>query len=395
MARQGKKYTYLLLEKVSAGYLMVMLLGFPLFYHNNYIDIVQAKKNFFLTATMVYAAACLILVFLGRKKIQVWERHVPEKQEGKERIHAWIESLRLDSTDLFAGIFAAGLLVSTVFAQDRADAWRGLHGRQMGAAVMLACIMAYALLSRYTRITQAELWAYLLGSSAVYVLGICNTFQVDLLQMKENLAPEEHYFFIGTMGNLNVSAGFMAIMVPAGMALFYYARERFSKVVYSGYLFLGFTAMLCCRCDTAVVCAAAAFLAVYWPAFVSEGGMKKAQQMFGLWIAASAAVAFLRVAFAGRVYAFDGIGLFTVSWEMIAGELLLWGALQLYTRCAWKVGEPNRMCVRRILYGTLAALAAAVIAVVLVKSAGGARTDNSIWGNLKITDESGNNRGYI
>lgn len=220
MARDQKEKD--MRERASVVYMVAMLFGFPLFYHNNYIDIIQAKKYFFLIATFIYALCCLVKAAVG------WKGRSFTREKFKLSVN---RIKKPDGMDLFAVFLFSGLLLSTALSENQADAFWGFDGHCMGAVVMFAGILAYFLLSRYLKVSQVVLWSYLIGGGTLFFLCICSTFQVDLLNMKENLATDEHYFFIGTFGNIDVTAGYMAIMVPIGMVLFYFAKERFSKVI--------------------------------------------------------------------------------------------------------------------------------------------------------------------
>lgn len=374
-------------ERASVVYMATMLFGFPLFYHNNYIDIIQAKKYFFLIATFFYFLCCLIKVLADWKK----KSHI--RREFKISVN---RVKKIDGMDLFAVLLFFSLLMSTVLSKNQADAFWGYSGHCMGAVVMFAGILAYFLLSRYLKVSQTVLWSYLSGSGILFFLIICSTFQVDLLKMKENLAPSEHYFFVGTFGNIDVTAGFTVIMVPVGMVLFYFAKERLSKVIYGAYLFLGYAALFCCRCDTAVVCISSVFIVIYWFAFISEGGMCKAQWMFFLWIAASIFVLMLRNFFAYRTYTFDGMSLLAVSFSTILIEILLWGILQGYAWWAGKANEQAAKKIRGVLYGVFAVVVLfSMLCFIWVNIWININVDGTILQKFKMTDEIGNNRGFI
>lgn len=161
-------------------------------------------------------------------------------------------------------------------------------------------------------------------------------------------------------------------------------------------MFLGYVALLCCRCDTAVVCIASVFIIIYWFAFISKGGMCKAQWMFLLWIAASILVCVLRCFFAYRIYTFDGLSLLAVSWSIIFIEILLWGILQGYT---WWVGQANEQAakkIRGVLYGVFAAVVFfSMLCFIWINICENINIEGTIWQKFKVTDEVGNNRGFI
>lgn len=367
-----------MLQTLSSGYVFAMLLFFPLIYHNNYIDIVQTKKYFFLGMTFVYAVLCLVLTMVAElrgRRAEVIEKHP------WNRVDAW------------AVVLCAGLALSTIFAGDEKDALWGFTGRNFGAVVLLSGLLGYFLVSRFFVMSQSVLWAYLLGSGCVFLLAVLNAFQIDLLRMKENLDPAQHYFFVGTMGNMDVTACFGAIMVTVGMMLFYCAKEKFSQKIYGAHVFLGFCAMICCRCDTAVVCVCAAFLVTGWFAFSDGGNLRAARRLFFLWIASSAVIGAFRLVLAGHSYEFDGLCALAVSWQAVAAEAILWAALFAYEKRAGEQGAVTSKKARRIFGGILlAAAAAGVLAFVAANVSG---VSHGMLARFTITDEFGNYRGYI
>lgn len=366
------------LQTLSAGYVFALLLFFPLVYHNNYIDIVQVKKYFFLCVTAVYAVLCLLLTMcceLRGRRAETIEKH------------------QFNSIDRFAVVLCAGLVLSTMFAGDVKDALWGYTGRNFGVVTLAAGLLGFFLVERFFVMTQSVLWAYLIGSGCVYLLVILNAFGVDLLGMKENLDPAQHYFFVSTMGNMDVTTGFAALMVPVGMMLFYCAKEKFSQRIYGAYVCLGFLAMLCARCDTGVVCVAAAFAVSFWLALLPGGRMRAAQTLFLFWVECSAVAGVARIIFSDRAYAFDGFCGIATSWQAVVAEVAVLALLTAYVRRSGEADEKALKKAGRVFAGTLAAAAAVFVLALLLANVTGA--GDGWLSALKITDEFGNYRGYI
>lgn len=361
-----------MLQKATMFYVVILLAVFPLVYHNNYIDIVQTKKNFFLVVSTCYVFTCIIGTALLHKK---WN---------------------FNAVDICAFILMIGLLLSTFFSQNRFDAFWGREGRCFGAIVLIAAISGYFFVSRYFIMSQNILWAFLLGSGCVFILDILNTFQVDILNMKENLDPAQQYFFIGTMGNIDLEAEYAAIMLPIGMVLFYYAKETFSELIYGGYVFLGFAAMICCRCDTAVVCIITALLLFYWIGFESVDRLQKVQNLFLLWMIASGCIGMLRLFFWNQTYEFDGLCKAAVSAVTVFAELVCWGILEGYLYYLKKTGSGLSKNLRNIIYGILA-FSFCIVSIIAILTNCGVKfpLGGDIFNCLRITDEFGNYRGYI
>ena len=58
--------TYQWTEKITSLYMMIMFLVFPLYYQNNYINMLEAKNSVFVPATIAYLVIGSVSILLVR-----------------------------------------------------------------------------------------------------------------------------------------------------------------------------------------------------------------------------------------------------------------------------------------------------------------------------------------
>lgn len=261
--KQKKSIMYIFLEGAAALAVIMMLGIFPLYFQDNYIDMSNAKLNFFRVCSIGLVLAAI--VFLGMDRLQQYKdglqkknrknkKKVQAKQQDKQQIakgeavRAWLSGLSV--TTWFAVIFVAGILVAAIFSINLRESFLGLEGRKLGAIVWLLCVALYGLLGRYLNCGKWMIWVFLVGNVLVCLLANLNFWSVDPLGMYGNLAADQHGIFISTIGNVNACAGYLCMVVPIGMALYTLTKDKYIKIVSGVFLVLGFCAGYCTHSES-------------------------------------------------------------------------------------------------------------------------------------------------
>lgn len=265
MNRQIKENKSGIPEKTIYLFVILMIGAFPLLYRNNYIDIMIVKLNFFRLS----ALCCLIIVILSQIAAIVRK---------KERLVSPIQRLSHSTICpeyVFALIFALSAAMSAILAEDSREAWLGTQGRMLGAALLLLCIAVYAVISCYFHPGNGIIWVFLISNMLVFLLAILNFWGIDPLDMYSNLIAEQHDVFISTIGNTNITANYLCLVIPVGMTLYYFCENRLSKILYSVFLLLGFYASYATSSDSWILGYGAAFLVFFWYSLKDHSRMKK------------------------------------------------------------------------------------------------------------------------
>lgn len=200
-------------RKIISVYLVFMFLIFPLYYRNNYIDILRAKKRIYLIGTGVMLVLMLFIALY---------RKIHEKT-GKQKFESrWQE--KVFCIDVLCTFIAwcAGLALCPY----KVDALYGTSGRYLGYVMLFAGLLSMLLIARYLSWSVGLTWSFVIGTSLIYILQILNQWDIDILGMKSNLVERQHGIFTGTLGNLNYNAAFDCFALAGGMVFLCCVKKR-------------------------------------------------------------------------------------------------------------------------------------------------------------------------
>ena len=370
MAKERKKTNRMseMMKEITKVFLFVMICIFPFYYQNHYIDIVFAKRSFFEVSAIVLLL--LSVVFVIPAALQ-------EIRKGNPII-------KLSQTDYFAILFLVTVTFSCLLSPAGSEAFFGTKGRQLGGAILLLCACVYFIVSRFYTSGQLLLWGLFLSNCLLCVLTVLNFWGLDPLHMYGNLVESEYTYFIGTMGNVNINAGYIGMVSVLFMGFYYVNEEKLSERCFWGALLLCIYSCFATRSDSWLLAVGGAYCVIL--AFAMKD-VKKLQKFWNLCMAFFAGSVLMkltecidRFAGTGNVWIEDfrkQTRLYTLlDWKILFVELLLavlgWLFIRSrYTRFLGKYGH-------KILFGILATMIA--VAAILV---------------LPLQDSFGSNRGYI
>ena len=416
--QKKKSVMYIFLEGAAALAVIMMLAIFPLYFQNNYIDMSNAKLNFFRVCSIGLVLAAV--VFQGMDRLQQYKegmqkknkkRNVQAKSQDKpqlgkgEAFRAWLSGLSV--TTWFAVIFVVGILVATFFSVNPKESFLGLEGRKLGAITWLLCIAFYGLVGQYFKCRKWITWVFLIPNMLVCLLAILNFWSVDPLGMYENLAADQHGMFISTIGNVNACAGYLCMVVPVGMALYTLVKDKYLKIGCSAYLVLGFCAGYCAHSDSWILGLATGFLVLLWFSMRDNEHMQKFLEVSAIfWISSLLVKVMVLVAkakeFAGSMYLglnvdrlINGIML---NGYVLALEGILIAGLLFFVWNRRKSGKelPYRM-MRRIIFIAIAVFIVAAVVIFAVANLHKGTWEGALSAleRLRLQDSWGSGRGYI
>ncbi len=368
----------ILITGIVQIYVYLMIGIFPLFYKNNFINIVWAKKSFFVyttIATMAIVILLEILKFIADKKASV--------------------KLVVYKTDIFAIIFLAAIVISTINSGDSHEAFWGTSGRQLGGLVMMCCIAAYFLVSRLFKLNQYFIWIFLISGILIFAQEILSNFQIDILGMKTNLTASQHNYFISTMGNININAGFDILFMSFGCALCLVSEKKLSKIMYYVFIFFGMQAMVCSRSDSAFLGMAAMVTIMLIYSMKEISLWKTFLEIMLCAHMGLVALTVMKYLFKYRMYEFEKLQNFITSPQYLAGAIIvITTALVLTMRLKNKVNVDNILKIARrvVIIAVISLIAVAFIIILRVNIDSNYK---GIFSGFKITNETGSNRGYI
>lgn len=160
-----------------------------------------------------------------------------------------------------------GLGLTATLSSLRSDSpllsFLGADGAGVGALLWLNVALLSLLLRRCFRYEQ-RLWLPAMAVNLV-VFGLCvpHSMGVDVLGLHERIVPEQYYWYLSTLGHVNMLAGYLCVIVPM-LAVFYLLSETIQEQIL--YLVLWLSAclsMVLCGSDGLYLgLGAAAFFAI-------------------------------------------------------------------------------------------------------------------------------------
>lgn len=399
MVQKEESALQILLQGIVGLFAILMIGVFPLFYQDNYIDILRAKLLFFRVSAFGLLGVVSVLSTVGwlqKKRKRTRKEDVP-----KERGNRW------NLEFIFCGVFMLAILLSTVFSEYAKEAWLGTGGRRLGGEVLLLCVMVYCITAKFMRPDMGLIWILLISNSLVFLLGILNFWGVDVLHMYDDLAQYQHDYFLSTMGNINVSANYACLILPVVMVLYYLSETAYSRRVYGGFLILGFYETYLTLSDSWILGIGVSYLVLLWFSLKEHRQMKHFLSTCSLFFISSL---LLRVTlWAGSVWEADS-PMFLRFQELalqnrmtgVYGLLvmgILWAGSSIFLKYVEKNGKTIHFIQwRRIIFSLLGMVIVIGIVLFLLANSDSGRMweGKAEWLNrLKLQDSFGSNRGYI
>ena len=369
-------------------YVLLMLGGFPLFYRNNYINIMESKWGFFsvttILAVIVAAISTVVLLISHYQDVK------------KDSLKAWLKTFSV--TDWCMILLMFSVLISWAACPYKSEAWDGSAGKMAGVFFYLVLIMAYFVVSRYLKYDQWILLVYIIVNFLVFGLAILNHFMIDPLGMYENLVESNYWMFITTMGNINVLAGYFCVFVPVTMVLFCFCETLQSQVIYGVFMTVSFMGLISANGDAGIIGIGCAFLFLFWFCLTSFEKLKRFFLMAGLFFFGSWIIGALDERYIDTVKeplaTLPGfIGKSGICHMAAAAFLLL--SVLFFLLQKKGVKEEKLFTIRRIVYLFIAVALVAAFGGFIYLSTAGKDIDLGQWETyLRFSDLWGSSRGF-
>lgn len=373
---------------VTYVYVILMLGIFPLFYRNNYINILESKLGFFTATTLT--ALVVVMICTG---LLVASRYEDIK---KGSWKAWVRALSI--TDRFVILLTFAVLVSWMITPYKMEAWTGDSGKKAGVYLYLLFAIAYFMVSRCLKYDQWILLVYIIANTIVFGLAILNHFMIDPLGMYSNLVADNYWMFITTMGNINVLAGYFCVFVPVTMVLFCFCKTLQSQIIYGVFMAISFMGLISANGDAGIIGIGCAFIFIFWFTFDSWEKLKRYFIMAFLFFASARIIGILDDAYADTVK--DVLATLPSFIAKSSAGLLLMAVTGVLALVFWMlqkkaVAEKSLKIVRNGIFLLLAVAVAAGFATFIYLSTAGKDINLGVWDTyLRFSDLWGSSRGF-
>lgn len=246
-------------NSILSAFFLVMMIVYPLYYdaRNGYQVIGDTKYYFFrnvsILVVLIVSLFVVIDLFLQWKDVNIVNYYK-----------------NLSGTDWFMYGYLIVVLLSYAFTAYKEEALWGAEGWHMGLISQLVFIGIYFFFSRYFVWKPRMLYAALIGSGLVFLLGILNRYSIYPIIMQGQTPT-----FISTLGNINWFCGYWAVLCPMGVAFYWKSENISQRIVAVIYTIIAFLSGVTQGSSSAYLALAGMFLFLFHFSFQDNQKMKR------------------------------------------------------------------------------------------------------------------------
>lgn len=268
------------------AYLLLIFGVYPFYMNQGYVDIAEAKYQFFINCSLAAIGIFMLVSILMAMQDILCRLN--------RRKPYFIDWDNLSLTDLFVMMYAVEIFVSYSFSDFKEEALWGTEGWYMGLIPRLTLCALYFFVSRLWDKGKLIWYICIVASGGVFVLGILDRFSVYLIPL-EVRQPS----FISTLGNINWFCGYLSVLAPVGICRFLLTEDnswcRWMKWALGIYTIIVFMAGFCQGSDSIFLFFGALFFMLLWTALKKKRWFTDLVLMISLWGFSAQAVRLLRM----------------------------------------------------------------------------------------------------
>ena len=213
-----------IISGVISFFVFLIVAVFPLIYHDSYFDILETKYRCYylciIGMLIVCAVLALVLMFVDMKEYQ--GEHT-KKLFGKLAPKNWQNTFGVADAAIL--IYWLAALISTFQSEYFYESFWGNEGRYTGLFLMTLYVASYFLISRCWKVRGWLLDVFLISGMIMCFIGITDYFQLDILQFRTHIKPEQSTMFTSTVGNINTYTAYVALIMGFAAAMFATAKS--------------------------------------------------------------------------------------------------------------------------------------------------------------------------
>lgn len=398
-----------IISGVISVFLLVLVVGLPLYLHNSYFDILEAKYKWYYGSFLAMLAIVLVLslVMLGIDFKEFGGDHAKELFSALKPAN-WKKTFH--PADAAVVVFWLAALISTFQSEYFYESFWGNEGRYSGLFLMTLYVVMYFIVSRFWKFRGWMVNAFLLAGLIVCLIGITDYFQMDIFGFRVRIKPSESAIFTSTIGNINTYTAFVALVMGAAAGMFVTTEKRMELIGAYVCLFVSFMAIIMGCSDNAYLALGALFAFMPLMLFRSREGVTRYLVMVSTFATVIQCIDSINHKYEGIVLGLDSLFKIVAN---LPGLMVLVLALWAVTIAVYVIFKRNAAVgteknvqkqmadelspiLRRVWIIFLAA--AFIIIAFLVVDAnvlGHGERYSSLANYLVFNDEWGTSRGYI
>ncbi|WP_125143149.1 O-antigen ligase family protein [Clostridium transplantifaecale] len=383
---------------IMAVFTLVVLVVFPLYYHNYYFDILKAKYKFYWITVVAMAVICLIvaLVFLFVDRMEY--DGVNTKRFFS---HFRLGSLKKQPAAYkFLILFLILAAISTLLSDYKFESFWGNEGRFSGLFLISLYALGVFMIGKLGKIKKWYLDLFLLSGVLVCLFGITDYFRMDLLHWKAGVTSTQADSFTSTLGNINTYTAYVALVLGVACGLFTTEKNIFRNIWYFMVLLIGFFAIITGQSDNAYLALGAVFALFPLALFATRKGIIRYITVIASFMSVIKVIDEINKKMAEKVIGLSGIFDVLVRHKylevIVIALWLLVAVLYIGDRVLMKDKEDKVGKWLRITWFCLIAAGVAAVIAVLYDANFGPNPEkySSLSRYLIFNDSWGTNRGY-
>lgn len=380
-------------------FLLFLVTIFPLILHHSYIDILKTKYQCYYLVTIGMLAVVLVLgvMMMAVDGIRYRGEHTVRLLA---KLHPGNWKTTFCAADFAVFAFWLALLVSTLQSEYLYESFWGNEGRYSGFFLLTLYVASYFVISHFWKAKGWILEAFLVTSLIVCCIGITDYFQMDVLNFRGPVKPEQSAIFTSTLGNINTYTAYVALMLGVAAAMFATAKKAAGVVWYYLCMVIGFFAIIMGCSDNAYLALGALFGFLPFVLFRSRTGIRRYLLMLATFGTVIQSIDWINQAYAGVVIGLDSLFQLLVNFS---GLIYVVAALWVIYLAVMTADRKNHRTDDKVgafpvrMWSVLMAIGVLIVCFFLYDAnlAGNAGRYGGLGKYLLFQDSWGTNRGYI
>lgn len=367
-----------LAEKMTQVFIASMLMIFPFFFTDGMFNLYLDKRNCFLLFSIVYLC---ILLPAALAALYDWgnDMYAPKKPD-----------------IIFALILLAALVLSTVFALNPRRTFFEMTSRTVSGLCFLCCIIIFFAIRRYGQVDQMLLWAWIAGSSGIYLFGILCACGINVLYIQDGLTPEQLVKYLTPLSNTNFNTCYVCLMLPPIMVMYIICKEQLSLILCGINLYLGFLFTFFIKTDSAILAVILGFILLGYFALETDAWSGRYLHIIGIYLWAKNSIQILLYLFPDKLYPFHGLHLLLLENRLLLCEIFCYLTFFMIWNWEKKFLREKLAATRKPLVIIGTSLACCCIACILfINIKASTLPAKSFWNHFVLKDSTFTRRGYI
>lgn len=371
----------------------IVLIGavFPLAINDGYFDILTFKYYFYCISTIAIFSFVMLRFFVVKIKCF---KNISLLRTFKYYIN------KMTAPDVFLLLFYIIVIISTLTSDYVYESFWGNEGRLTGMFLISLYIISYMLISKLCVYKKWYIDIIIISGTLVAILGIADYFNLDILHLKETIAPSQKAIFTSTLGNINTFTAYVGIIIALTTVSFTLEKNFKRSIFYFICMIINFFAIIMGVSDNAYLSIGAlfAFLPLYL--FNDRQAIKRYLLVFATFFTVMQCIDWINIIFADRVVGIESaFGILIRFSNLHYIVLLIWIIVIACWFLDYKTTNRttfNGIILRNIWIGVLTVVFLCLIFLFYdCNIAGHAERYKIISNYILFNDDWGTNRGYI